>query len=265
MYFEQTWPSLRLPIGHGSLSSVPVPGSGLTGLGQADPTEGGECLQPVATAERDALRDEIKGWTSPYAGAHYHENHPDVKAVFTDIVNRLRGLEQRPKLLRCNAEARNRAQIWIRQLEDLRKRAAKKGTGGPAGCQSTTWIHVTEPFQFTVHRGPTYTIRPGSTRPDCFGAGGAQAQKPAGPVESTAPPGFVVVNGVTYPSSAAAAAAAAPTPPGPGATTGTEPGFPMAFPAGLSLEGELFGIPTKYLVLGVGGLLAYKFLFAKGR
>jgi hypothetical protein len=228
-----------------------------------------ECPQPVSTAERDSLRNEIKGWTSPYAGPHYHENHPDVKAIFNDIVNRLRGLEKRPQLLRCSKEARDRAQKWIGQLEDLRRRVEKRGTTGPAGCTATTWVHVTEPFQFSVFRGPTYTVRPGSTRPDCFKSGQGAAPAP-GPIVSSAPPGSVVVGGVTYPSSAAAAAATAPTTPGSSSTppeiTSVTPapttsnGFPSLLP---DLEGSVAGIPTKYLVYGAGALFAWRMLKGK--
>ncbi len=247
---------------------------GLRGLGAGEEVLGPgetleECPQPVHFTERDELRNEIKGWTSPHAGRHYHENHPDVRAIFEDIVRRLRGLEQRPKLLRCSNEARSRARQWIRQLEELRRRVEKRGTGGPAGCQATTWVHVTEPFQFTVHRGPTYTIRPGSTRPDCFGQGGATPTTPSGPVQSSAPPGSVVVNGVAYPSSAAAAAAQAPgssmappeitsVTPAPTTSGGLFPSFD-----GFDLEGSIAGIPTKYLVYGGLALVAWRMM--KGR
>lgn len=230
------------------------------GLGQADdPTEGGECPQPVHYTERDALRNEIKGWTYVHAGQHYHENHPDLKAIYEDIRRRLQGLQDRPKLLRCSNEARSRAQIWIRQLEDLRRKAEKRGTGGPAGCQATTWINVTAPFEFTVHRGPTYTVRPGTTRPDCFGQGGSAPTTPQGAVQSSAPPGSVVIDGVTYPSSAAAAAASSgsPTP-----TTGggaPSPGAPPSDGGFLpSLEGSIGGVPTKYLLYGALALLAFR-------
>jgi hypothetical protein len=256
----------RLPLGG--------PGSGLAAgaevLGPGETLE--ECPQPVSTAERDSLLNEIKGWTSPYAGAHYHENHPDLKAIFTDVVNRLRGLEGRPKLLRCDKEGRDRARIWIKQLEDLRRRVEKRGTTGPAGCTATTWVHVTEPFQFTVFRGPTYTVRPGSTRPDCFKSGQGAAPAP-GPIVSSAPPGSVVVGGVVYPSSAAAAAAQPPAPgsssmppeitsvtPAPTTTAPTSDGFPSLLP---DLEGSVAGIPTKYLVYGAGALFAWRMLKGK--
>jgi hypothetical protein len=252
----------RLHAGLGAGAEVLGPGETLA-----------DCPQPVSTADRDALRNEIKGWTSPYAGPHWHENHPDLKAIFNDVVNRLRGLEQRPQLLRCSQEARDRAQKWIGQLEDLRRRVEKRGTMGPAGCTATTWVHVTEPFQFTVFRGPTYTVRPGSTRPDCFKPGQGAAPAP-GPIVSSAPPGSVVVGGVTYPSSAAAAAAQPPAPgssstppeitsvtPAPTTTAPTtSDGFPSLLP---DLEGSVAGIPTKYLVYGAGALFAWRMLKGK--
>jgi len=246
-------------------------GAGAEVLGPGETLE--QCPQPVSTADRDALRNEIKGWTSPYAGAHYHENHPDVRAIFNDVVNRLRGLEQRPQLLRCDKEGRDRARIWIKQLEDLRRRVEKRGTMGPAGCTAATWVHVTEPFQFTVFRGPTYTVRPGSTRPDCFKPGQGAAAAP-GPVVSSAPPGSVVVGGVTYPSSAAAAAATTPAPPTPGSSSTppeitpvtpaptTPTGGPLSLPS-FDLEGTIAGVPTMYLVYGAGALFAWRMLKGK--
>jgi hypothetical protein len=226
------------------------PGAGLRrGLGQAETEEG--CDQPVPPAERDALRNEIKGWTNPSEGQHFHEGHPDVKAIFNDIVKRLSGLEARPKLLRCSAEARSRANNWVGQLKALDKKIKKRGTTGPAGCKATTWVHITEPFQFTVFRGPTYTVRPGSTRPDCFGQGAAPAP---GAVQSSAPPGSVVV-AEPIAGSSSTPPEITPVTPAPTTSGGLLPSF--------DLEGTFVGIPTKYLVYGALALLAWRMMKGK--
>ncbi len=255
-------PLSRMATGIGAFMWSDFRRNGL-GLGGGLDPPSAECPQPVHTDERDALRNEIKGYTNPSQGIHEHENHPDVRAIYNDIVRRLQGLEERPKLLRCSNEARSRARNWIGQLEDLRRRVAKRGTTGPQGCQATSWVHVTEPIQFTVYRGPTYTIRPGSTRPDCFGAGGASATTPAGPTQSTAPQGSVVVNGVTYPSSAAAAAATSQPVETVGGGGAWEPS-PGAAPAAGFLSGEIIpGVPNTYLVYGAGALLAWRMFKGK--
>ncbi|MGH7259967.1 MAG: hypothetical protein ACREI9_04715 [Nitrospiraceae bacterium] len=250
--------------GLGAFMWSDIRGRGLRGLGaEEDPTEGGECPQPVHYTERDALRNEIKGWTNPSEGIHFHENHPDVRAIFDDIVRRLSGLEARPKLLRCSAEARSRANNWIGQLKDLQRRINKPGIGVP--FSRSQWVRVEQPFQFTVYRGPTYTVRAGTPHPEAF-SGQPATGSPTGQTPSSAPAGSVVVDGVTYPSSAAAAAATAPgssgTPPEitavTPASTGGLPGLPS-----FSLEGDVAGIPTKYLVYGVLALVGWRML--KGR
>lgn len=231
------------------------------GLGAEDPTEGGECPQPVHFTERDELRNEIKGWTNPSEGVHFHENHPDVRAIFNDIIRRLHGLEMRPKLLRCSAEARSRAHNWIGQLKDLQRRINKPGIGVP--FSRSTWVRVTEPFQFTVYRGPTYTVRPGTPHPEAF-SGQPATGTPSGQTPSSAPAGSVVVNGVTYQSSAAANAATAaaaqePSSPETGGVVPTTGGGGAVAPSGGSfLEGSIAGIPTKYLLFGALGLMAWK-------
>lgn len=224
-----------------------------------------ECPQPVHTNERDALRDKIKGWTSPYKGAHYHEGHPDIKAVFIDIQNRLRGLEQRPKLLRCSREARDRATRWIAQLNELRAKASRVGTADRPGAKATSWIRVDTAFPFTVYRGPTYTIRPGVPHPEAFkdlttpeAETSAQAPtpptiKPGGETPSSAPPGSVVVNGVVYERSSAVTQAG-----GEISTPEPVPGAPGDSFAGGG--GTVAGIPTQYLIYGGLALAAWKML-----
>lgn len=235
-------------------------GRGISGLGEAD------CPQPVSTAERDALRNEIKGWTSPYKGQHFHEGHPDIKAIFIDVQNRLRGLEERPKLLRCSREARDRANRWIAQLNGLRAQASRIGTSSRPGAKATSWIRVDSPFQFTVFRGPTYTVRPGTPHPEAFEdlstpASNASASAPTPPpitpggsTPATSAPGSVVINGVVYESSAAANAARGS---GEVSTPEPAPGGTADFGGG---GGSVAGIPTQYLIYGGLALVAWKML-----
>lgn len=237
--------------------------SGKRGLsGGLDPPSA-DCPQPVHTNERDALRNEIKGWTSPYKGQHYHEGHPDIKAVFTDIQNRLRGLEQRPKLLRCSREARDRATRWIAQLNELRSKASRVGTADRPGAKATSWIRVDTAFPFTVYRGPTYTIRPGVPHPEAFkdlttpesergGAVPPPVRTGGGATSSSAPPGSVVIDGVVYESSAAAKAALLASP-----TSSTPEPVPGDVLGG---GGTVAGIPTQYLIYGGLALAAWKML-----
>lgn len=215
--------------------------SGLS-AGLDPPSE--ECPQPVHTDERDELRNRIKAWTYPAERKHFVEGHPDVGAVYDDIVGRLRGLEQRPKLLRCSKEARNRASTWLAQLDDLGRRVRPNYPG--AGFTT-----VPQTFSFAVFRGPTYTVRASSL----VGQGAA-------PAPPSAPPGSVVVNGQVYASSKEATAATQPVQTvGGGGAFEPSPGAPAA---GGFLESELVpGIPNTYLVYGAGGLLLFRMLKGK--
>lgn len=221
------------------------------GLGDAE-TET-DCPQPVSTAERDALRNKIGEYTSPHNVKHVAEGHPDITAAWNDILRRLRGLYDRPKLLRCSQEARTRANNWIGQMDDLCRRVKSD----PAHCAGFT--RVATAFPFTVFRGPTYTIR-ASTDPDvqramqAFAGGGSASVAPV----SSAPSGSVVVNGQVFASSAEANAAAARGESSVVSTTGGA--VPSFLP---SMEGQVGGIPTKYLLYGALGLVAFKML--KGR
>jgi hypothetical protein len=225
-----------------------------------------ECPQPVHTVDRDALRTRIGEWTGPWDVDHVAEGHPDIKAAWNDIRGRLRGLYDRPLLLRCSKEARDRADRWLGQLQELCNAVKSDGRN----CAGYT--RVPAAFSFTVFRGPTYTIR-ASNHPDVSRAQQAFAGNapPAtvAPV-SSAPPGSVVIDGQVYASSAAAAAAS----PAPASTTqeatapeaggvvptagGASAWIPPAAAGAFNLEGSIAGIPTKYLVYGALGLLAYR-------
>src|SRR5574340_882813 len=89
------------------------------GLGDAE-TET-DCAQPVSGAERDALVARGQDWVGDYyathGGVHFHEGHPDLIAALKDIIPRLDGLIHRPKLVRCDAEARKRIVEWVGSLE----------------------------------------------------------------------------------------------------------------------------------------------------
>lgn len=211
-------------------SSSPPPPSSSAPSSSAEP----DCKQPVSTAERDAIRDELKfaldykGQGQPgNRGIHWHEGHPDIKAWFEDIIPRIDGLYERPKLLRCSAGARKRAGIWVGQVRDMLSRVKK-----PGGFTS-----VDATFQAPIHRGPTYTIR-ASSDPDIQRA--IHGRGSAGPTQSSHPAGSVVVGGQAYQSSAQARAA--------GVT-----------PEQASLDfdargGTIAGIPTSYLLIGAAAL-----------
>jgi hypothetical protein len=140
------------------------------------------------------------------------------------------------------------------------------------GRNCSGYTRVNQTFQFTVFRGPTYTIRasndPAVSRAQQAFAGNAPPATVA-PV-SSAPPGSVVIDGQVYASSAAAAAAATtsaatqePTAPEAGGVVSTTGGgggtyVPPAAAPVFDLEGSIAGIPTKYLLYGVLGLMAWK-------
>lgn len=236
------------------------------GLGDAE-TES-DCAQPVSGQERDDLRNQIKEWTNPYEADHFHEGHPDLKAIYADITHRLSGLEQRPKLLRCSKDARDRANNWMGQLKDLCMRVKSDGPH----CSGYT--RVPSSFSFTVFRGPTYTVRsssdPAVQASQAAFAGRAPAGSAAVPPVSSAPPGSVVVGGVVYATSAeataaekAAAAAAAATPVStPAPTVVDTSGAPVSLSVPTSVTGVLqttvAGIPVMYIALGLVGYLLLK-------
>jgi len=244
---------------------------GLAGLGDAETAS--ECPQPVSTAERDQLRERLgqfAGW-GPGTYDQWHEGHPDLIAALDDIGGRMKGLYNRPKLLRCDKDARNRAATWIQQLYEL---LAKVKSAPNRGWDASGFTRVPATFQWSFYRGPTYTIRstqdPDTNRAmQVWGAKiwglpmPADASVPVPPVPPSAPAGSVVINGVAYPSSAAAAAAQVPSAPEAGGvvpTTGGGAAAPgVVIPSGGSvLEGSVAGIPTKYLLYGALGLMAWK-------
>lgn len=151
----------------------PPGGSPWPGLPPATllPVDPGEpnCTAPVSAADRDRIRNEIDRYTDvarkfrhdPWAGPwdHLDEGHPDLKVAFRDIGDRLIGLYDRPKLLRCNGEARSRALKWIKSLHDL---IVKVKTIPKKGYDAHGRTVVPTGFNFTFYRGPVYPIRPDS-------------------------------------------------------------------------------------------------------
>lgn len=130
----------------------------------ADP----DCEEPVSTADRDALRAQIERYIptishgqDPWLGRwpQIDEGHPDLKAALEDIGERLKGLADRPKLLRCNAEARDRAVRWIASLDQL-IRAVKSSPN--QGYNASGFTSVPTGFTWSFYRGPVYVIRPNS-------------------------------------------------------------------------------------------------------
>lgn len=243
------------------------------GLGGGLDPPSAECPQPVHTNERDALRTKIGEWTSPHHTKHIAEGHPDIQAAWEDMRGRLRGLYDRPQLLRCSKEARTRADRWLGQMQELCSQVKSDG----AHCAGFT--RVPQTFSFTVFRGPTYTIRASHTQvaPGQTIADVQRGTTPAPAPASSAPPGSVVVDGQVYASSAAAAAATAPAssaaaesagypeeggvvPTSGGASAWIPPSVSKGFAesGGSFLEGSIAGIPTKYLLYGALGLMAWK-------
>lgn len=245
------------------------------GLGDAETEK--DCPQPVSTAERDALREELgryAGW-GPGTYDQWHEGHPDLIVALDDIGGRMKGLYDRPKLLRCEKEARDRAQIWMGQLRDL---LFKVKSAPNRGWDASGFTAVNAPFQWSLHRGPTYTIR--STQDpavNCtmqkWGAsvwGGAipsncQQLAPPGSTTSSAPPGTVVTGGQQLTTTPPPAPSAGSPPAQPIATVGGGGVWtPPAAYAPDFMAGELVpGLPNRYLVYGALGLLAWRMV--KGR
>lgn len=268
------------------------------GLGDAE-TEA-DCAQPVSTAERDALREELgkyAGW-GPGTYEQWHEGHPDLRAALDDIGGRMKGLYDRPKLLRCDKEARNRASTWIQQLRQL---LSNVKSAPNHGWDASGFTRVSKAFDWSFYRGPTYHIRSTSdpniartmhefcvatwSKLPASSGGGPHAcddsppgwaaivaagtptaithvTSPTGPTGAPVPVGAVVAGGTVYASSAderAAAAAAG----GAGVTPTTGGSVPSAgglpsFAMPSFLEGSIAGVPTKYLALVLVGYMLLK-------
>lgn len=253
-----------------------------------------DCPQPVSTAERDALRDELDkyaGW-GPGTYDQWHEGHPDLKIALDDIGGRMKGLYDRPKLLRCDAEARKRANEWIASLKVL-LRGVKSSFN--QGWDASGFTRVPATFTWSFYRGPTYTIRSTSdpsiarTMHDhcvkywgegaCTDAppgwaklsGGGSAPPPTGPAPPSAPPGSVVVDGQIFRTSAEERASregsgnggesfTRTTPPtnGGSGTFTTGGGALPSIQLPSFLEGSIAGVPIKYLALGLVGYMLMK-------
>lgn len=227
------------------------------GLGATE-AAGPDCPQPTSTEERDRIRNNLNKFTGNWMGQkphgiHWHERHPDVKRAIEDIINRMIGITQRPKKLRCSAEMRNRAQRWIGSLDALLR---KVKTGGGSYDGKTV---VPQTFNWGFYRGPTYTIR--STNDPAIRVamgltpleGATALGPPLTPVVASHPPGSVVVGGEAFASSAearAAQAAAAAVPAG-------VPGDAVD----LKVDETIAGIPSNYLLYGglaLGAVLLLK-------
>ncbi len=134
-----------------------------------DPAEP-DCLAPVSWQDRDRIRAEIEkytrrarnrdtgSWQGPWD--HLDEGHPDLKAAYRDIGDRLIGLYDRPKLLRCNRNARDRALKWIASLHEL---TVSTMSIPKEGWNAHGISSVPVGFTWTFERGPVYTIRPNSS------------------------------------------------------------------------------------------------------
>ena len=267
---------------------VVVPGPGLGSLGEAG------CPQQVPTKERDELRDRLNRFTRDYRGQrpwgqHWHEGHPDLERALRDIIDRMVGLTLRPKLLRCNAEARKRARNWIGSVDWLLRRVKSK-PGSYSGFTS-----VPKAFTFNFYRGG-YRIRS-----DAELNKGAPAPAPpvqaapvtvqeaeeiettAAPPAALAPAPIVATSGTHIPPvlqsslSTARGGDRVTTPvfggqylPGEDPydpelvngeytrTSAYDPGFGIASSIGLPVD--LFGLPTDFVLLGGGLWAATKYI-----
>lgn len=158
-------PPAPLPLPPGAPLPRPRRPKGLRVL-QVDPGEP-DCAEPVSAADRDNLRAEIGRYVNrlapgdPWLGlwSQVDEGHPDLKAALADIGERLQGLYDRPKLLRCNAGARDRALRWIASLNQL---LVKVKSAPNQGWNAAGFTSVPVGFTWTFHRGAVYTIRPDS-------------------------------------------------------------------------------------------------------
>lgn len=247
------------------------------GLGDAE-TES-DCPEPTSTADRDALRDAMNEWTNEYmatnGGGHMHEGHPDLHAWLDDLIPRMIGLTQRPKLLRCSNEARKKAREWVSTLEWA------YGKNGMSGVFKRTIPGVGN--NVVVPKGGvtirTYNLRDYNVRsfgrwaPEFYETGVETPKPPAipSPVEGVPfDPSVGGAGGDPTKSAADRAAEQAARASGGGVvtTSGGGDGYASSsyYPSsGASiLEGELVpGIPTKYLVYGALALVGFRML--KGR
>lgn len=258
--------------GRGGLSFY-LPPSRANGLsGGLDPPSA-ECPQPVHTDERDALRNELR-WAKSYwahrpPGQHWHEGHPDVRAWLADLVPRAEGLYNRPKLLRCSAEARRKARAWASTFNSVM--ATLKGHPHLKGIASARGQTVIPKGGMTVKtlNMRNYHFRYFGRWTDEFHQSGAESAKPAAVPSSVVgvpfdpriggaggDPTKSGANRVTALQRAAIEAGILQ----PGAAVPTAGGA-VPFPGVTS--GEFFGIPTEYLIYGGLGLVAWRMM--KGR
>lgn len=222
------------------------------GLGQA---EEADCPEPVSPQERDqiaaAVRAEMPGHEE-VARFHWAGGHPDLNAVHMDLWEKTHALIGRAKLLRCSAEARRRALTAIDEYRQLFERVHRSGAV------------VVEAPGFWFRSGAFPGMRPYFIRGEYGEGRGFVGGKPPahGPEEYTGGPTL---------SAPALPGSAAPTPapsgdqlPGAVATADVTTLPPQAQGILSALtEGEIFGIPKRYLVYGGLGLLAFSLIRAK--
>lgn len=230
--------------------------SGLSGLGQ----EPG-CAEPVPTAERDALVARMQGYRGDYyaqrpPGRHWAESHPDLRAALEDFFQRFAGLQDRPKLLRCDAGARQKAELALRDIEELLAYVKRGGATVVEG----------EGFWWKPRAFPP--MRPYFVRGPFPGWGGGPKPRARGPEQFPGGAGILPGSGSV---SASGVAPTAPSPGGPAEAPSpvveVVPTLPSAGlpPAAAGVvealtEGDVFGIPKRYLVYGIIGLFAYRLL-----
>lgn len=236
----------------------PCINAGLGGLG-ADPDPEG-CgprpgpYQPVSSEERDAILDRLNKFTRNWMGQkphgiNWHENHPDIKNALEEVIQAMIRLTQRPKLLRCSAEARKRAESWCDAVDSLLRRVKSD----PQHYGGFTSVPTT--FVWTAYHLPKFTIRSSSDPAINAAMHGAPAPPPiVTPKEPAPAPEFVGV----------------PTPPEEPPRAPGEAVPSIKLPPELEgyweslTTGEVFGFPKEYITYGVLALLAYNFLL-KGK
>lgn len=217
-----------------------------------------ECPQPVHTNERDALRNQLKELLGYYGqrpfGQHWHEGHPDVRAWLDDLIPRVKGLYDRPKLLRCSAEARKKAREWASTFNWVGSQIRSGGSFQRGGYTSVPGggLYV------RTYNLRDYNFRPGNP------AGAGAAKPPPLPVEKE--------EGVPFDPSVGGAGgdptkSASPPSSTPTATSGGQPsvaptaegGYAPAQTFGTApLPDSIAGIPSQYLIYGGLALLAWR-------
>lgn len=229
-------------------AAATAPGSQWLGPGETL----AECPEPSDPKERDALiaavNQEFAGHVA-WAKNHLAEGHPDLLALIDDYWQRVDDLKNRPRLIRCKAEARRQAAAAVAEWKALFR------DPGPVKRRGATVIAQGFTFKSQAFPGMrAYYIR----GPYPFAGG---VKPPAVAPEQAPPPMQVLPAGD-------AAAGPAPAPPPTGAPIPTVGGLAPTSPTavwetltqGAPLEVGGVAVPREYLTYALLGLLALMIL-----